>query len=137
MDQLRLETVIAAPRPRVWAAWTTTKGLSRWWWNHWPDVQIDVDARVGGAYRFAAPTAAIVVTGIYLRVDEPTHLSFTWQWSDQDGVQPDETVDVEFAEMDGDTRLMLVHSGPWTDDKPAESYRSGWDFVLDALRRAE
>ena len=133
---LEMDAVIPAPVEKVWAAWTTTAGLRRWWWNHWPDVEIEVDARVGGAYRFAAPIAGIVVSGTYLEVREPTTLVFTWEWTDADGAQAGETVDVRFAAVDGSTRLSLCHKGPWSDDAPAESYRQGWAFVLSALEKA-
>lgn len=133
---LRMEQVIPAPVGRVWAAWTTPDGLRRWWWNHWPDVEIEVDARVGGTYRFAAPNAGIVVSGTYLDVLEPYRLVFTWEWTDDDGTQAGETVDVLFAASDRSTLLTLTHSGPWSDAAPAESYRQGWAFVLDALEKA-
>ena len=133
---LEMDALIPAPVETVWAAWTTPHGLRRWWWNHWPDVEIEVDARVGRGYRFAAPGAGIVVSGTYLDVREPTTLVFTWEWTDADGVQAGETVDVRFEETDGSTRLTLRHSGPWSDDAPAESYRQGWAFVLAALDSA-
>jgi uncharacterized protein YndB with AHSA1/START domain len=135
--ELRMEKVVASPLPDVWAAWTTEPGLARWWWNHWADVEIDVDARVGGAYRFAAPHAGIVVTGTYLEVVEPTRLVFTWEWRDADGVQSGETVEVDFVDVDGATVVALVHRGPWAEESAADSYRQGWAFVLDALARAE
>ncbi len=135
--RLELDAVIAAPVSRVWQAWTTREGLAGWWWDHWPDVEIDVDARVGGAYRFAAPDAGIVVSGRYLAVEEPSRLAFTWDWADTDGRSVGETVEVRFAEEGGGTRLAIVHSGPWADDAPGESYRQGWTFVLAALAARE
>src|SRR5918994_3905585 len=133
---LRMEQSIPAPIEKVWSSWTTPEGLRRWWWNHWPDVEIEVDARVGGDYRFAAPNAGIVVSGTYLEVREPNALVFTWEWTDADGVQAGESVDVRFEDMDGSTRLTLRHTGPWSDDAPAESYRQGWAFVLAAIEKA-
>lgn len=130
---LRLDRLIHAPITRVWTAWTTPLGLKAWWWNHWPDVEIAADAVVGGRYRFAAPRAGIIVTGEYLSVDEPSHLSFTWRWEDVDGVQEGEIVDVSFARFEGATRVSVVHRGPWQDATSAEDYRQGWTFVLNAL----
>jgi uncharacterized protein YndB with AHSA1/START domain len=135
--RLVLDTVIPAPVARVWQAWTTREGLAGWWWNHWPDVDIEVDARVGGAYRFAVPTAGIVVSGTYLAVEERSRLAFTWKWADADGRSVAEVVDVRFAEEGAATRVFIVHSGPWTDDAPGESYRQGWTFVLAALAARE
>lgn len=133
--ELRMQHTIAAERARVWEAWTTAAGLASWWWNHWPDVEIEADVRVGGAYRFAARAAGIGVSGTYLEVDSPSRLVFTWVWSDSDGSQGEEMVEVEFTDSEGSTEVSIVHRGPWGDDSAAMAYREGWTFVLDALER--
>lgn len=132
---LSLEVTLAAPVERVWDAWTTVEGLRRWWWSHWDDVTIETDARVGGVFRFAAPSADIVVEGTYLRVDAPNRLAFSWAWTDAEGTSTDESVDVLLAQGSepDTTELKLRHTGPWADDTPAESYRQGWDFTLGQL----
>lgn len=84
-DALRRRAVeltldLAAPPAEVWRAFATAKGLRRWWWTHWDDVDITADARAGGRYRIEAPAAGIILSGTYLTVDEPSHLSFTWRW---------------------------------------------------------
>jgi len=132
---LVLSVDLRATSGEVWRALTTVDGLQAWWWNHWDDVEIDADARPGGAYRFAAPGAGIRVEGTYLEVQPCTHLSFTWRWSDDEGTSADEACDVRLQEMPGGCRLTLRHSGPWTDDTPAASYRQGWEFVFAALSR--
>jgi len=131
--ELRMQQRVRASVSRVWTAWTTAAGLSEWWWNHWPDVEIDVDLRVGGSYRFAAPRAGIVVTGTYLEIREPTRLRFTWEWTDSDSHQTGETVEVRLTDEDGSTRVSLTHLGPWTDETARQSYREGWAFVLRGL----
>lgn len=130
-------TLDLAARPaEVWRAFATADGLRRWWWTHWDDVKISVDARPGGDYRIEAPGAGIVVTGEYLAVDEPSHLSFSWRWADADGTSIDEACDVRIESAGSGTHLTVRHTGPWTDDTPAENYRQGWDFTLGQLRRA-
>lgn len=133
-----LELAIDLPHAAaaVWPALVTREGLRRWWWNHWDDVEIDVDARPGGTYRFAAARAGIVVEGTYLDVDPASHLSFTWRWVDADGTSADEACDIRIDDTAGGCRLTVRHTGPWADDAPAESYRQGWEFVLGALRTA-
>jgi uncharacterized protein YndB with AHSA1/START domain len=130
---LDIVRMIEAPLERVWDAWTTEAGLASWWWSHWAGVTFDVDARVGGEYRIAAPEQGIVVSGTYLTVDAPERLSFTWLWTDDEGALPGEEVDVRFRRAGEATRIALSHTGPWPDSGPAESYRQGWEFVLDAL----
>lgn len=133
-----LEIEIDLPRTpeEVWPAFASASGLRRWWWNHWDDVEIAADVRPGGSYRFAAPGAGIVVEGRYLAVEAPSHLAFTWRWSDADGQSVDEACDLELLRVGGGCRVRLRHTGPWSDDAPAESYRQGWEFVFGALRRA-
>ncbi|GAA4056397.1 hypothetical protein GCM10023065_01290 [Microbacterium laevaniformans] len=74
--------------------------------------------------------------GNYLAVDAPSHLAYTWAWRDDDGEMPDEAVDMRLDAVDGGTRVMILHSGPWPDDAPAESYRHGWIFTLGQLEEA-
>lgn len=133
VEELRLDRVILAPVSSVWSAWTTSAGLRRWWWHHWPDVEIATDPVVGGRYRFAAPHVGIVVSGAYLEVIEEQRLSFSWRWEDADGVQDGQVVDVGFSAVPEGTRLTVTHRGPWRDGSAAEDYRQGWTFVLDAL----
>jgi uncharacterized protein YndB with AHSA1/START domain len=135
-EELRLDRVILAPVSSVWSAWTTSAGLRRWWWNHWPDVEIDVDPVVGGRYRFSAPHADIVVSGAYLEVIEEQRLSFSWRWEDADGVQDGDVVDVVFSSVPEGTRVTVTHRGSWHDASASENYRQGWTFVLDALNAA-
>lgn len=137
---LQIERVLPAHVDRVWSALATPEGLRSWWWRHWSDVRIDADVRLGGAYRIEAPGAGIAVAGTYLAVEEPSHLAFTWQWQHSDGTSADESVHIDIRGESGDdgsasTRITLRHTGPWSDDTPAQSYREGWDDVLDELTR--
>lgn len=134
---MTLERVIAAPIERVWAAFATTDGLRTWWWNHWSDVHIEADARRGGTYRIQAPGAGIDLRGVYLVVEEPTHLAYTWEWRDAEGEVPDEAVDIRLEPVAEGTRVTVLHSGPWEDDAPAEAYREGWTFTLGQLDAAQ
>lgn len=130
---LELEHHLPAPIERVWAAIATPEGLRTWWWRHWDDVRIAADVRGGGHYRIEAPAVGIELDGSYLVVAEPEHLAFTWRWQDADGLSSDEAVDIRLTPQGDGTRLALRHTGPWTDDGPAENYRQGWDFVLGEL----
>lgn len=130
---LEIERLVRAPADRVWTALATAEGMRSWWWRHWEDVTIEADVRVGGAYTIEAPGAGIVLDGTYLAVDAPSHLAFTWRWRDEDGTSADEAVDIHVHAEGENTRITLRHTGPWPDDAPAQSYRQGWQFVLDEL----
>jgi uncharacterized protein YndB with AHSA1/START domain len=131
--RLELDRLVAAAPDRVWDAWTTERGLAGWWWRHWPDTTYEVDLRIGGAYRIAAADHGIAVHGAYETIDPPRTLAFSWVWA-EDGVDgPMERVEVTFAAEGDGTRVSVLHTGPWTTRDEAESYRQGWEFVLDAL----
>ncbi|OYN92690.1 SRPBCC family protein [Parenemella sanctibonifatiensis] len=138
---LELEHPLDADAQRVWAALATEEGLRTWWWVHWDDVTIDADVRPGGSYRIAAPGVGIVLDGRYLGVVPPDdrqagRLSMTWRWSDADGTSVDEAVEIGVLPESAGTLLTVRHSGPWSDDAPAEDYRQGWSFVLQGLTAA-
>lgn len=132
---LEIAVDLSASPEQVWDAIATAEGLRTWWWTHWDDVDIAADPRPGGAYRIAAPAAGIVLEGRYLEVETPTHLAFSWRWSDADGTSTDEACDLTIAAIDGGARLTVRHTGPWDDEAPAASYRQGWEFTLSRLRR--
>lgn len=130
---LEVTRVVEAAREQVWAAIASAEGLRTWWWRHWEDVTIDADVRIGGGYRIVAPGAGIVLEGRYLAVEAPERLAFTWRWADDDGTSVDEAVELVLTDEAGRTRVAVRHTGPWTDDAPAASYRQGWMFTLGAL----
>lgn len=134
---LQLDRLIGAPPEDVWRAWTTADGLATWWWHTWPGTRYTVDARVGGSYRIEAADHGIAVRGEYRVLDAPDRLAFSWIWcAEDDGVTvegPVEEVQVTFTTDGSGTRVEVRHTGPWTTPAPAENYRQGWDFVLDAL----
>lgn len=133
---MSLSRTYAASPSELWRAFTTAEGLRTWWWTHWEDVAFEVEARLGGGYRITVPSQQIDLWGTYLRLEPASHLAFTWCWRGEDGVLvPDEAVDIRFIEVPGGTRVDLRHTGPWQDDAPAQNYRMGWEFTLEALRR--
>lgn len=135
MSRHPLEVVreVPAPLQDVWRAFTTADGLGRWWWRHWADTTVEVDARPGGAYRITAPAAGITLSGTYLAVDEPRHLALTWVWADADGTSRDEAVDVRFEPAGEGALVRVRHTGPWADDAPVDNYRQGWEYTLGQL----
>ena len=130
---LEVATVIDAGRDRVWAAVASAGGLRTWWWRHWSDVTIEADVTAGGDYRIEAPAAGIVLEGRYLEVEPEERLAFSWRWSDDSGTSVDEAVEIVLTDDGDGTRVAVRHTGPWTDDAPAASYRQGWLFTLGEL----
>jgi uncharacterized protein YndB with AHSA1/START domain len=128
----------AAPRERVFAAWTSAEALKRW---HAPEDAIVLDAgvdfRVGGRYQVqmrGTDGSLHLVAGQYREIDPPRRLVLTWRWEGN----PDATeslVTVEFLERDGETEIVLTHEG-LTTEQVRQGHRHGWVGCLAKLATA-
>ncbi|GFJ94320.1 hypothetical protein Prum_079620 [Phytohabitans rumicis] len=76
-----------APRPLVYAAFTTPDLLTRWYGARgWHLVDCEIDLRVGGAWRFVSQGpggARMGQSGVYRVVDPPERLVYTEMFDDQ------------------------------------------------------
>jgi uncharacterized protein YndB with AHSA1/START domain len=135
-DPLRIERTFKAPIAAVFAAWTSTDMLRRWWpaGRDWETVAVEADVRVGGRVRLVVRTPAGETfggDGRYTVVLPPHRLAFTWQWSDPSG-RPGQLVDVRFTDnQDGTTTVVLVNSG--ISDEDRRDHGRGWQLSLDNL----
>jgi uncharacterized protein YndB with AHSA1/START domain len=133
-DALSIARTIAAPRERVWHAWTDPAQLARWWWPERFQTSYQIDLRVGGAYRIESvelPNHGILrITGRFLVIQPPEHLVYTWQWGF--GEEPESIVSVEFVETDGHTEVRISHE-QLSADEAALNYTTGWNDCLDRL----
>lgn len=71
-------------------------------------------------------------TGEYRVVDPPHRLVFTWVWDDQ----PDkpQLIELEFAERNGATTVLMTNSSIPTDER-WERQQRGWNVCYDNLER--
>ena len=84
----------AAPRARVWEAWTTPEQVKRWFGpNGWSLPVCEIDLRPGGAWRYVMEKdtgARMTLKGTYLEVTPPSRLvsteSFDPPWYPGDAV---------------------------------------------------
>jgi uncharacterized protein YndB with AHSA1/START domain len=126
---LELRRIFAAPRERVFRAWTAPEELKRW---HAPGPLstplAEVDLRVGGTYRIhmRAPDGnEHRVTGVYREVDPPSKLVFTWHWETDPPGGDDTLVTVEFQDRGPATEVLLRHEQFRTSDARA-NHEDGW-----------
>ena len=112
MEQSTVENAVnvrrtfAAPRERVFRAWTEPEALKQWFAPtdaHTTPVA-EVDLRPGGSYRIDmhSPGGDVFqVSGVYQEISLPERLVFTWKWRES-GIEPAETlVTVEFPRRSG------------------------------------
>ena len=135
---LRLEVRrhFAAPRQRVWDAWTQAEALTRWFAPGAAHVvSADVDLRVGGEYRVhmqGPDGTSFHVRGTYREITPPSRLAFTWQWQHE---PPDYVmvVTVQLEESaEGGTELFLTHEG-FRSEADASGHNVGWEGLFAKL----
>jgi uncharacterized protein YndB with AHSA1/START domain len=129
-DRLERRIEVAAPRQRVWEAFTVPTELTQWFPTH----EAEVDLRVGGAMRFAwedsADEAVIEV------VEPPERLVFRWRPEGSD--RPFTTVTVELREISTGTEVVLSEEGfaslpDQTQDQSYDGNLRGWADELSEL----
>jgi uncharacterized protein YndB with AHSA1/START domain len=136
----RLERTFAATPEEVFDAWTNPAVLERWWAREptWTSPGCDVDLREGGSYtlRMQDERGELhVVGGEYREVVRPHRLVYTWSWQGTDGPHPGHVslVTVEFHDRDGQTQLVLEHSG-LASEQSRVGHGEGWNACLDILQ---
>ncbi|GIH73124.1 SRPBCC domain-containing protein [Sphaerimonospora thailandensis] len=76
----------AAPRSLVFAAWTESDLIKRWYGaRDWDLVSATIDLRVGGAWRFVwrgPGGASMAAGGAYREIVAPTRLAYTESFDD-------------------------------------------------------
>ncbi|MDP9089868.1 MAG: SRPBCC domain-containing protein [Pseudomonadota bacterium] len=113
-DVLVEEIYIEAPPECVFAAWTEASHLIAWWGDgaQFRTVGWEGDVRAGGQWQVHfvdAKGKPFSATGVYIRVERPAFLSFTWkpQWDND----PPTTMELEFQTSKTGTLLKLRQYG--------------------------
>ena len=135
-DAVEIERRIDASPATVFAFFTDPA-----LYRQWQGVDAELDPRVGGAFRLTMTgTSRQVVRGVYLEVDPPRRLVYSWGWDADDTLdraQSDvppgsSTVEVTLAPDGGGTLLRLRHSG-LPHDLAHRFHDWGWNLTLDRV----
>jgi uncharacterized protein YndB with AHSA1/START domain len=135
---LQVRRVFAAPRERVFRAWTDREQFSKWFGPS-PDhatVVTEFDVRPGGKYNVEITHKGGNVHkhgGVYREVKPPEKLVFTWNW--QNGADTSDTlVTLEFQDLGTSTVLVLTHER-FPNAEIREQHNQGWTGCLDQLAK--
>ena len=136
---LQLRRVIAAPRDRVFNAWTTPEAIQVWFGP--ADCRVlnaEVDLRVGGEYSFSLLTqrlGEIKVSGRYREVTPPAKLVYTWQWEGHGELAAGTSlVTVQFISSGAETEIRLTHEQlPSIESR--DHHGHGWSGAFDNLEK--
>ena len=136
---LHLRRVFAAPREKVFEAWTAPEALTRWWGPPgYATPTASVDLRPGGAYRLAMrklPDGELFyLSGTYREVRHPEKLVYTWHWEAEPELG-ETLVTVEFRDLAGSTEVVVTHE-LFPSDKARGDHDKGWNGCLDRLADA-
>ena len=130
------EILIKASRDRVFHALTNATEITAWW--RLPGLyavdQAEVDLKVGGGFRFSGTNSSngrFLLTGVFLVVDPPRRLEYTWVPDWNDGASGSK-VEVRLEAVGDHTRLILKHSG-FLAASAYEEHLQGWPAVLSVL----
>jgi len=131
---LTLTRTFAAPRERVFRAWTDPKEMALWFAPS-PDhsmVIAEYDFQVGGKYRFEVQHKSgngRRIFGTYREIIPPEKLVFTWSWGEDAGAHVS-VVTIEFRDLGKSTEITLTHEGlPSVEER--DSHNQGWSGVFD------
>jgi len=137
---LELTRVIAAPKARVFDAWTRPEMIRRWFGPEgFTTPSVKTDPAPGGGYEILmegpVPCEGEVqrksaVTGSYTKVNPFDLLQFTWSasWS------PDEVslVTIHLRDVEGGTELRLVQER-FASEQSCQAHAQGWIGPLAKL----
>lgn len=132
MTEFRVQRVIAKPIEDVWRAFTDADALAAWFWPPRFATTVELDLRVGGAFRIASEAAGMAVSGTYLEVEAPDRLVHTWRW---DGEDEETLVTLSLVPVDGGTGITILHER-FSDPEQAAQNELGWNSCLDRLAPA-
>ena len=135
---LQLTRTFAAPREKVFRAWTDPEEVKKWF--HPPGYETpsaEIDLRVGGKYRFGMrklPDGEVFyLSGSYREVRRPERLVYTWQWEAEPELG-DTLVTVQFHDRGGSTEVVLTHE-LFPTEKARQEHERGWSGGLDNLAK--
>jgi uncharacterized protein YndB with AHSA1/START domain len=131
---LVVRRTIDATAEELFDAWLDPQALAQWMLPK--DVTATaakVDARVGGRYELLMTHSKGTVPhdGVYLTIDRPRTLAFTWNSPYTHGVET--RVKVEFRAAAGGTEVVLTHA--LLPEKELEGHRQGWTAAIAVLER--
>jgi uncharacterized protein YndB with AHSA1/START domain len=109
--QILITREFAAPKSAVWTIWTTAEYVRRWWdGGQGETTAVELDFRVGGAWRFAIDCGGgqeVAFHGEYLEISPDDRIVWTEAFEGAPDSVPT-TCTLTLTEHDGGTLLELL-----------------------------
>ena len=144
-NELTIVRVLDAPRAKVWRACRDVEALKEWWGlpSDAAMPTCKVDFRLGGSMlcEIKHEGSPIWFKWIYREIVEGEKLVLEQHFSDKNGNEldsidrPVSTITLRLEDMNGKTKLTVVHAGMASQKYPVEDYKEGWSQSLDRFAR--
>jgi uncharacterized protein YndB with AHSA1/START domain len=136
---LQLTRTFAAPRDRVYRAWTDAREFAQWFHPtaDYKTVITRLDLRVGGKYSLEMHHKEGNIhrlSGTYEEIKPPEKLVFTWSWNQEEVAPGESLVTVTFKELGGSTEVTLTHKNLLTAES-RDKHKEGWQGCLGQFER--
>jgi uncharacterized protein YndB with AHSA1/START domain len=136
-NALQLRRTFAAPRERVFRAWTDAREFALWFHPtaEYTTVITRLDVKVGGNYSLEMHHKSGNVhklSGTYQQIKPPEKLAFTWR-RDTDPPGHETLVSLDFVDLGNATEIVLSH-GQFPDAETRDKHNQGWLGCLDQLQ---
>ena len=134
--EVNVERRVAAPVETVFKYFTDPER-----YRQWQGVDAELDPRPGGTFRVhMTGRSGMVTAGVFLVVDPPNHVSFTWGWEPNDAL-PGGDIDVAVGrsrvdvslEPDGDETVVRIRHVGLPSHRAHQFHDAGWNMSLDRL----
>ena len=134
---LALTRAVHAPILQVFGALTQPALLAKWWGPAgFTTPEIELDLRVGGAYRFGMqpPDGDLFhLAGEFREIEPPHRLSYTFRWEEPDPDDRETVVALSLEDL-GDATEVSLSQGVFATEARLELHRNGWTEGLVELR---
>jgi uncharacterized protein YndB with AHSA1/START domain len=133
---LHLETVLQAPRERVFGACVEPEQLAKWWGpTGFTVLRVETSVRVGGRYRLTMqPPAgqAFHLSGEFREVEPPRRLAYTFEYEEPDPDDQETLVTLSFLD-DGEGTSLILDQGPFATEARLALHHTGWTETFERL----
>jgi uncharacterized protein YndB with AHSA1/START domain len=133
VPMLVMRRELRAAAGRVFDAWLEPGALARWMRpGSIEKVDVTVDAKIGGRFSIVMHGAdgPLEHTGVYLQIERPRRLVFTWLSPTTE--QRETLVTVQLAERADATEVTVTHE-LLPDTVALDVQREGWSDMLERL----
>jgi uncharacterized protein YndB with AHSA1/START domain len=130
--------MFAAPRARVFAAWTDIALFRQWFPPEGRLLDAQWEPREGESYRLTLlfPSGEQwAVKGVFSEVRAPERLAFTFRWEEDDAAEERDTfITVELLDKGAETEMIFTQEG-FADETSRDKHVGGWTMGFDNIDR--